>query len=315
MKSGFELDDLEFLKHLLGPESARPKPASGAQALALDAPGDDCAVIPWRRSEVVACMDPVIEGRHFAASESAARVARKLVHRNFSDLAAMGAWPSRVLVSCCFHEGWTTRRRRSFYRALNDAVNHFGARWVGGDVAGIDGPSVHTLTALGEASSAGVASRTGVRAGDVLCVSGVLGNSLATGWHLDFTPRLEWGRRLVEKHSIRAMIDVSDGLVLDLRRMLDGSGLGVELHEAALPLRRGASLEQALFEGEDHELLLAVPPSTLATIARDRILPEQLASPIGEVREREGIALHRRDGEVTRLEEAGGWVHQLGARQ
>ena len=305
MKAGFELEDLEFLQALLGP--ARPRAAG------LDGPGDDCAVIPWSSGEVVACMDPVIEGRHFEPGEVPARVARKLVHRNFSDLAAMGAWPSRVLVSCCFHEAWTTRRRRAFYRALREAVESFGARWVGGDVAGIDGPAVHTLTALGDTCAGRVAPRSGLRVGDLLCVSGALGNSRSSGWHLDFVPRLEWGRRLVEKHAIRAMIDVSDGLVLDLRRMLAGSSdIGVELDASAVPRRRGASLEQALFEGEDHELLVAAPPRVVDGLGRDRQLPAQLARPLGKVVKGGGIRL-RDEGRVRNITgRQGGWVHELG---
>lgn len=292
-----ERDDVAFLRTLLGGDG-------------LHGPGDDAALFEARGSLLVT-MDPVIEGRHFDPGTSPARVGRKLVNRNLSDLAAMGAWPTIVTVSFCFGESWPPRRRRSLYRAVHQAVTAVGARWVGGDVAATSGPAVFTACAIGRPCASRPIGRSGLEPGDRLFVTGALGRSRASGWHLDFVPRLVWARRLARAHKPSGMIDVSDGLALDLARMLAASGgVGARLDVAAIPLRRGATLAMALAEGEDHELLFALGRRHLAALGADRRLPSWRARPIGRVEEQPGLRLVWPDGRVDAVA-AEGFQHEL----
>jgi thiamine-monophosphate kinase len=256
-------------------------------------------------------MDPVVEGVHFDANVSPARIGRKLVHRNFSDLAAMGAWPDFVLASFCFGPRWTTARRRLLYRAVHAAASRYRARWVGGDLARVPSGAVLTMCAAGHPAGPRPIPRSGLRPGHLLFVTGPLGGSRASGHHLDFEPRLAWGRRLARRHGPSAMIDVSDGLALDLARMLrESGGVGATLDAAAIPLRQGADLRAGLTEGEDHELLFGLPPCRLPDLRRDRVLPAVIAVPIGVAEHEPGLRLRHPDGRVESLA-PGGFQHEF----
>ena len=290
-----EDEDHAYLRDLLGGDGLR-------------GPGDDAALVELG-GRVLATIDPVVEGQHFLAGTSPARIGRKLVNRSFSDLAAMGARPKTVLVSFCFGSGWLRRQRRALYRATLAAVERFDARWGGGDLASTPGASVFSCCALGLARR--VVGRAALRRGDLLCVTGPLGGSLRSGHHLDFVPRVAFGERLANAHRVRAMIDVSDGLALDLARMLTASGgVGAELDADAVPRRRGVSLEAALGDGEDYELLFAVPPRRLTALRADRGLPAIARRPIGRVTKEAGVWLCRPGAERQRVEPAG-WQHDL----
>lgn len=293
-----ETDDVRYLRELCGGDGLR-------------GPGDDAALVEVKRGQVLVTIDPVIEGVHYESGTSATRIGRKLVNRSFSDLAAMGAWPVAVVASLSFGNGWPRAARRRMYRAMRDAIERYEASWVGGDVGAAGAASVFTLCALGEPLGKRPVPRSGMRPGDALFVTGPLGGSFASGRHLDFEPRLEVARRLVADHAPVAMIDVSDGLTLDLSRMLEASGgHGATLCESALPRHRGATLEQALHEGEDHELLFSVRPSHRERVERDPELPRSCRASIGRVEAEPGLRLEGRDGR-TRDMPVRGFDHVL----
>ncbi|HHI79234.1 MAG TPA: thiamine-monophosphate kinase [Planctomycetes bacterium] len=308
--------DLAYLAKLLGGRG-------------LLGPGDDAAVLGAARGRGVrvATMDPVVEGRHFLPSDSPRDLGQKLVGRNFSDLAAMAALPEEVLVSFVFGPGWTYRRRCALYRAVDRQVRRFGGRWVGGDVAGIQGPSVFSLTALGRCPGRPI-PRDGLRPGDVLHVTGPLGGAPSTRRHLRVEPRLDLAQKLSQRFPLHAMIDLSDGLALDLPRMLRASSarlgqpcLGAELFEGALPLHpsarrsplaRGAmgALAAALGDGEDFELCLGLSARASKRLEGDGSFSRILRRPIGRVCPEPGLFLLREDGTRIRLREEG-YLHEL----
>ncbi|HMQ21935.1 MAG TPA: tRNA (adenosine(37)-N6)-threonylcarbamoyltransferase complex ATPase subunit type 1 TsaE [Planctomycetota bacterium] len=308
-----ELEDHRFLRRLLGDDDPN----------SLSVPGDDCAAIEVAGTLLVTS-DAVVEGRHYeAASASVEDVARKLVHRNFSDLAAMGAWPTHVVATLVFRRGaWGEDLRHRFYRALATAVQARGARWVGGDLAVVDGPAVFSLTAFGTARVGRPIRRSGLRVGDRLFVSGPLGGSLASGRHLRFEPRLDFGERLAGHHEVAAMIDVSDGFLLDLGRLLDasrdgagGAVLGAVVDIAALPLHDDTAgvedrVEAALTDGEDYELLFAVRPEAAAAVLADPALLG--ARSVGVVDAGPGIRLRHTTGHLIERRPTG-YVHDFGA--
>lgn len=307
-----ELDDHRFLRELLGDVDA-------GKAGPLEGPGDDCARIDASGTLYVTT-DALVEGRHYdAATARIEQVAAKLVNRSFSDLAAMGAWPVRVLAGFVFGPGWGRRERQDFYRAVDGSVRQRGARWVGGDLAATDGPSVFHLVAIGEPCGSRAACRSGLEPGDALLVSGPLGGSLVRGRHLDFEPRLDFARALVARHDVHAMIDLSDGLLLDLSRLLEASsrrlgvGLGAQLDLEKIPIHDDARaqpdpVEAALTDGEDYELLFGVAQSSLGAILADSSL--QGVRRIGTVEGRPGVRTARADG-TTVERRATGFVHEF----
>ena len=114
------------------------------------------------------------------------------------------------------------------------------------------------VSLIGEVEKGRLALRSGAKCGDAIFVTGVLGGSIK-GKHLNFTPRVNEAREILKKFKINSMIDISDGLALDLKRILEASGVGSCVYESAIPLSRDAvSINNALYDGEDYELLFTM---------------------------------------------------------
>lgn len=224
--------------------------------------GDDCAAVkgPARGRLLLLKTDCVVEGRHFSRGDAARAVGWKAACRAVSDVAACGGSPSVALVTCVLRAGQDGRWLTELYRGINKAAREFGFQVAGGELARTDGAAVVSVSMTGEVAARDFVRRGGGRPGDVLYVTGVLGRSLETGWHLRFRPRLAEARWLVRHFRVRAMMDLSDGLAADLPRLARACGAGFEVDPASVPRRRGATLEQALRDGEDFELLFAVAP-------------------------------------------------------
>ncbi|MFT3828498.1 MAG: thiamine-phosphate kinase [Opitutaceae bacterium] len=229
--------------------------------------GDDCAVLPATRARrVLITTDPVIYGRHFDDSLSAAGAAAKLLKRNLSDIAAMGGTPRAAVVSLALPRRVSIAWIRGFYLALGRCARRYDVAIAGGDIAESADMLGAFLTLFGEASGKRVLTRQGARAGDRIYVSGELGGSIL-GKHHRFTPRLAEGRWLAGRPEVRCLMDLSDGLAKDLLE-LTPAGLKPALAAEALPLSRAAhqlarrdgrpALDHALSDGEDFELLFAV---------------------------------------------------------
>jgi len=234
----------------------RPPPAVHAGI------GDDCAAVEGGRAGMLTLLktDCVVEGRHFRASDPATAVGWKAACRAVSVMAACGGAPRFALVTCVLRRAQTGRWLDGLYRGLEKAGRAYGFHVVGGELAATDGPAVINVAMTGEVPRREFVRREGGRPGDVLFVTGVLGGSLGSGWHLRFRPRLEEAQWLARNFRPRAMMDLSDGLAADLPRLAAAGGTGFVVDPAVLPRRRGATLRQALGDGEDFELLLAVAP-------------------------------------------------------
>lgn len=230
--------------------------------------GDDCAAVRGVRAGLIELLktDCVVEGRHFSPQDAAEEVGWKAVCRAVSDMAASGGVPRHALVTCVLRRGCEGRWVESLYRGIARAARRYGFSVVGGELAATDGPNVINVAMTGEVRQREHVTRRGGRPGDVLLVTGVLGGSFASGRHLRFAPRLDEARWLVEKYPPHAMMDLSDGLAADVPRLASSSGCGYEIDAAAVPRSREVTLEQALAEGEDFELLLAVAPRAVAKL-------------------------------------------------
>jgi thiamine-monophosphate kinase len=223
--------------------------------------GDDCAAVAGPgRDLLLLKTDCVVEDRHFTARDAAAAVGWKAACRAVSDLAACGGRPAHALVTCVVRAAQTKRWLDGVYRGLDKAGREFGFDVVGGELSRTDGPAVISVAMTGTVARREFVRRAGGRPGDVLFVTGVLGGSLASGWHLRFRPRLDEARWLVANFRVRAMMDLSDGLAADLPRLARAGGTGFVFDPASVPRRRGVTAGQALADGEDFELLFAVAP-------------------------------------------------------
>ncbi len=236
----------------------------------LVGPGDDCAVVSlsraglgMKRMDLLLTSDPVIENVHFKPRAPSAAVGHKALGRVLSDIAAMGGEPLWALVDVVAPEGTRSLRLSGIYRGIVSLARRCGVSIVGGDIARGLALELHVFCA-GQVPRGKAVLRSGARPGDGLFVTGALGGSGA-GKHLRFEPRLKEGRWLAERGWASAMIDVSDGLASDLRRICERSGTGAALLVDAVPLSRAAlkngkseALHHAMTDGEDFELLFTV---------------------------------------------------------
>jgi thiamine-monophosphate kinase len=235
--------------------------------------GDDCAVLPTENPErfLLLTTDPVIEGAHFDANATPYQVGWKAMARNLSDIAACGGQAKWAVVCAGLRAEMTTEFVDELYRGMNAAATQFGAHIVGGDTTRVTDKFFLAVTMLGEVEKKCLKLRTAARPGDSILVTGTLGGSIA-GKHLEFTPRMREARWLVEHFPIHAMIDLSDGLAGDLFHILEQSGVGARIVTPRIPISEVArhlesegeqehsSLDMALFDGEDFELLFTIPP-------------------------------------------------------
>lgn len=230
-------------------------------------PGGDCAVLPsgHERAFRVSTIDSVVFGRHFDVSCPGAKAGAKLIQRNLSDLAAAGATPGDALLSILMGPDVDARWLEDFAHGAGRAAAQAGLQLVGGDVCRTQpGTFSATLAVQGFADRA--LTRRTAQAGDVLFVTGELGGSIY-GHHLSFKARLAEGNWLCAQPDVTACTDLSDGLAKDLPGLLGPKldalvDLGkIPVSEAATKLARNdgkPTLEHALQDGEDYELLFAV---------------------------------------------------------
>lgn len=232
-------------------------------------PGDDCALVRFEFADqlLVLKTDCVVEGVHFNAEARPAAVGWKAIARPLSDFAAMSAVPQSALVTLIAPPDTKPAWIRQLYRGFNKAAAAFGVAIVGGETSRTHGPLAISVSVSGAVEPNRWVARSGGRAGDELFVTGRLGGSLG-GRHLSFTPRILESRWLTETVRVRAMMDLSDGLGADLPRLAAASDVGFEVEESSLPRHRRCTVDQAISDGEDYELLFAVAPADVEPLQR-----------------------------------------------
>ncbi len=261
--------------------------------------GDDTAILKADpRKEILFTTDMLIEGGHFKLSEATAfQIGWKAMAVNISDIAAMGGLPTHAVVALGLPKNLPVSFVKNIYKGMNAVARLFKVNIVGGDTNQSD-KLVIAVSLLGEVDKGGAVKRQGARPGDIVFVTGFLGGSYVSKKHLTFTPRVKESQFLVSHFKVSAMIDVSDGLASDIRRIAEESGVGFVLSKEAIPVSRHAkSLEQALTEGEDFELLFTLPAREASRLTAhtftEKLVPFH---PIGKVvKKRFGIRLVRDD--------------------
>lgn len=276
--------------------------------------GDDGAVINCQHDSMqVVVTDMLIDRVHFDASViSGYDVGYKCIAVNLSDLAAMAAVPTAAFISLALPANLRADSEflDGFYRAVNDLSLQHHFTIAGGDTNRSDGPLVVNVCLTGVPMDGGPILRSGAKVGDLLVVTGPLGGSLPSGRHLKPIPRLAEARWAVKNLSVHAMMDISDGLALDLHRMLEESRVGAVLYEDQIPvhddvpsdLAESLRVQHALGDGEDFELLMAIEPTSKLALIPD----DMKFTVVGRIVEHQlGVVLQKLDGEIVNLPETG----------
>ncbi|MDR2757142.1 MAG: thiamine-phosphate kinase [Planctomycetaceae bacterium] len=228
--------------------------------------GDDAAVI----GDTIITVDMLTEGIDFLLGRVDPQwIGRKALAVNLSDIAAMGGVPTFIVVAVALPKSEGIQLAEQLYNGMEPLIQKYSLTLAGGDTNTWDNGLVISITVLGRVTPQGVLRRNGGKPGDKILVTGMLGGSILERQFL-FEPRIFEALYLNEHFDIHAAIDISDGFSLDLHRLSFESGLGAKLYEQSIPISPAAvrlsqqtgrtPLEHALSDGEDFELLLAVPP-------------------------------------------------------
>jgi len=256
-----DLGEDRLLQRILPGLPSNPAVVAGA--------GDDCAVLRFGSADQFLLLktDCVVAGVHFEPQASARAVGWKAMARPLSDFAAMSGLPQFALVTLIAPPSTTSRWIAELYRGLTKAAGLFDVAIVGGETSRTDGAMAISVSMTGIVEQDRWVSRSGGQANDLVFVTGKLGGSIR-GKHFRFVPRIAESRWLTQHFTLRAMMDLSDGLGADLPRLARASGVGFEIEQAAIPRTRGCTIEQAITDGEDYELLFAIAPENAAELER-----------------------------------------------
>ncbi len=227
--------------------------------------GDDCAVLPNGRTDLLVTTDQFIEDVHFRRdTHSASDIGWAMLARGLSDIASMGGTPDYAFVSLALPEWAGASWVKGFYRGFHSLAKRHSVKLGGGDLSHAASLYCDVLV-LGAVPRGKALLRSGATPGDTIYVSGPLGRPKKRP-----QPRVEIGQSL--RGRATACMDLSDGLSLDLARLCEASCVGAEI--SAVPVGRGASIESALHGGEDYELLFTsrrrLPYFAIGTICTGR---------------------------------------------
>ena len=321
--SGEPLGEFERIRRLFAP-------LAGPGGLGLL---DDAAIVDCRAGHrLVVTADAIVAGVHYLPDDPPDLVARKLLRVNLSDLAAMGARPLHYLLTTALPAALGVEWVAEFARGLAEDQRRFGIDLLGGDSVATSGPTVLSLTAIGEVAVGMEVRRSSARTGDLLWVSGTIGDaflglSVLRGAYPPLSPehrawligrfqvpdpRLDLGRRLAS--IAHAMIDISDGLLADLGHICETSRVAAVVELASLPLSPAARVvvdakpgvrTGVAASGDDYELLFtASPDSTKAICDLSSVLSLPITR-IGRIEPGEGVRLVDTEGRTIPVVEPG----------
>lgn len=317
------IGEFEIIDRYFAPLAAETAGAFGLR--------DDAALLtPAEGDELVATADMIVEGVHFRPDDRPEDIAWKALAVNVSDLVAKGAEPVVYLLSLALPAAPDLAWLEGLAAGLAAAQETFGCRLTGGDTTATPGPATLAVTALGRLPRGTMVRRSGARAGDVVYVSGTIGDAalglrlLREGeqWGLDaaqatslrqryWQPLPPIGLTAALRQWARAAMDISDGLVGDLRKLCAASALGAEIHSDRVPLspagraaldRERSLLETILTGGDDYEALAAVPVDAQASFEAAALAAGVTVTDIGRMVSGEGLAVRAPSGAALRFE-------------
>lgn len=301
--------------------------------------GDDCAVIPWKnRKKLLVTTDLLLDGVHFLKEKiSPADLGYKSLAVNLSDIAAMGGQPLWAFLSIAIPPETEIDWLDEFFRGWRSLSQKTGVYLLGGDTTRSTEKLVINVMVLGEVEDGFIKYRSGAQPGDVIAVTGDLGDSegglrlilnnrtknqegsaekYLLKRHYRPRPHLEEGFFLAHRAEVRAMMDVSDGIDSDLKRIIECSDCGVEVHLENLPVssalrkcgqKYGWNLDEvAAAGGEDYCLLITVNPERFSELAQKyQQRFKRPLFPIGRITEQKGNFVYLKNGQPVTLRKTG----------
>jgi thiamine-monophosphate kinase len=308
-------------------ERIRRLAGSGRQKTVIRGIGDDCAVLGIPASQqLLVTTDLCIENVHFRRTwQPANSVGHKCLARGLSDIAAMGGQPLACFLSLGLTPKLPQRWIDGFLQGLIGLARSYNVQLAGGDISSAP-EIVADIIVLGGAPKGKAVLRSGARPGDLIYVTGKVGASAAvlrelyagkrvqarkSNPHFYPQPRLEVGQWLMQQRVATSMIDLSDGLSVDLAHICEESGVAAVIEAKKIPVAEGATLQLAMHGGEDYELLFTAAPKAK--------LPAQIlglpVTQIGSIRKRTNyspaIQILGENGSVQILKQRG-WEHFSG---
>lgn len=295
---------IEHLARIAGRSRPDVVVGIGDDAAALDLGGEDLVLLT---------VDSQVEGTHFVRNRIPPRLlGRRLLAVNASDIAAMGGWPTHALVSLVLPTELAREWVEELYRGLGEEADRLGVAVVGGNVARSEGGIVLDVALVGRVARGKLLTRAGAKAGDVVLVTGALGEAAAGLYlsehpevadpdrevllarHLTPCPRVREGQLISASGLATAMIDLSDGLGSDIGHICDRSRVGITLYADRLPISAAVGRlserigqmpwEVALGGGEDYELCFTAPaPAAPALGERITATTGTPVSVVGEI--------------------------------
>ncbi|MDP2929666.1 MAG: thiamine-phosphate kinase [Candidatus Omnitrophota bacterium] len=314
----------------------------------IKGPGDDAAVLEWTKDRyMLFTCDMTIENVHFDLKKAAPfQIGWKALGRNISDIGAMGGVPKYAVVSLGISPALNISVADGICKGIKSLADKFGVNIVGGDMAKSE-KIIIDISLIGQVEKKKLTLRSGARVGDSIFVTGTLGRSIKRK-HLNFMPRVNTARQILSSFKIDSMIDISDGLALDLNRVLEASSVGSYIYESALPLSEPANsvnpvrelsgsltadadfkppsalrdnrrlkseafsngVNNALYDGEDYELLFTMGTKEARRFIRTTL--NKTKTPItligGIVSKKEGCKIIRKSGKKESLK-VKGYLH------
>ncbi len=307
------LGEFEQIAQIMAPLAADAK---GAFALTDDAAVFSCP--PGH--EIVVTTDTLIADVHFFANDPAEDIGRKLLGVNLSDLAAMGAKPLHYTLNASYPASISMEWIKSFADGLREMQDTFGIILLGGDTTRTPGPLTLSLSAFGHLPQGEVLRRTTSQPGDLICVSGTIGDSALglkvaeekltdeSGFLLQRyrqpQPRVELGQALVGLAT--ACLDISDGLLGDLQHMKAGADINIPEIPLSKPaeeliLKDSSLINAVLGGGDDYELLFTVAPSNRNRLSEISRQTDTKISIIGRITDRSGVTLLDQNGQEVSI--------------
>ncbi|HXC57361.1 MAG TPA: thiamine-phosphate kinase [Rhizomicrobium sp.] len=316
------LSEFQLIRDLFAPL------ATSKAALGLT---DDVALLaPRAGHELVLTTDTIVAGVDFFATDPPGAIARKALRVNLSDLAAKGAAPFGYLLTLCLPKAVDGKWLRGFARGLAADHKTFGVSLLGGDLSSTPGPLGITVAALGYVPNGKAILRRGAQEGDLVFVSGTIGDSGAglealqakrraaflIGRYRVPQPRLALGQKL--RGLASAALDVSDGLLADLGHLADVSKVHVAIDATRVPLSPALrkfwgtgekAVLRAATAGDDYEIAFCAPRARRAKVFAAAKAAGVPVTQIGWVMKGRGVALLGADGRPMPFG-AGGWRHR-----
>ena len=311
-------------------------PIAGPGALGLK---DDVACFtPPAGCDLIVTKDALVAGVHFFAGDPPETIARKALRVNVSDVIAKGADPLGFLLAAILPGDVSLDWLQAFAQALGQDAALYSCPLLGGDTVRTPGPLTLSITALGSVPNGRMVARTGAQIGDSIYVSGTIGDAAlglymrddAPAWaahlsladreilrHRYLVPQPRFGLRHVLRDHAHGAMDVSDGLVGDLAKMMHASGKGARVELARVPLSPsaraaialdGALLETALTGGDDYEILCTIAPDQRASFEAGAQAVGVVVTRIGEVVAGEATSFVDRGG-AQRIFKRGSFSH------